>query len=500
MATQPAGVIRPATRRFLSALLVAFAALGLSSLLAQTCLAEPKGPPNDDCENAIPIGDCVDAFGQIGMCLGDVEFICIASPDTCPPSIGPCIPNPVGGADCGTFTVDNRLANRDGPLVVGGSDPTACSPYAPTSLQADVWYEFTPPAGGFVDISNCESNRYFDSMVEVYDTCDCSQISPARRVACSDDGCEFYFDDKYVVGATRLTFWTAVSQCYKIRIGGFAPSSDTLSGDTTKPSYGVTDFNIRFLLTADCFVGPPEPVTTYPHAAQKQRYLSWNPAPYSINDQMALRVVHPASGRAYYVSTPRTTPASIQGQGIAYLVSDPDPIPYDWGSLSQVHVTGCMISPGDQLNTGQDGHLFQVHAMCGIFSQGYIEIRTAPAPTNGRWWADVVGSFTAAGDANTTPPTPPGAWRPPDRFVSGFDIAASLQAVAHAATAPHVTWTDISPETPDLTTNGADVLRIVNAFAIGSGKEYYPFRVPLAPGDQGQMVCPPPPMMSELPP
>lgn len=354
----------------------------LLTILAYPALAQPKGPPNDDCANAIPINGCIQSATRFGLCEGNSSFFCTVTPDNCPPSIAPCIPHWGSSADCGTITVDNRLANRDGSLMVGGPSPESCDLAHPSSLQADVWYDFYPPSIGILDISNCEADQYFDTMVEIYNTCDCSQISTARRVACSNEGCADFFDNKRISGPTRLTLDVA-NPCYKIRIGGYAHSTSFVSGDIMKPDYGVTDFRFRFLSTSECFDAPPEPITSYPNAAHKQRYLTWKPG--AAFGDSAYRVVHRASGRAYNVSTPRITPASIEGHGYAVLVSDPDPIYYDWSSLSQVHVTGCMISPGDQANSGGVGQVFEVHTMCGIFSVGFIEVSTAPRPTNGRW-------------------------------------------------------------------------------------------------------------------
>ncbi|MCO6439044.1 MAG: hypothetical protein J5J06_18280 [Phycisphaerae bacterium] len=91
----------------------------------------------------------------------------------------------------------------------------------------------------------------------------------------------------------------------------------------------------------------PEPVAipTYPHGAAKQRYISF--APDALHTATGFEVVDVGSGAAYYISTPRTIPASVVGQGLTFVVSDAAPVLHDWSSLPAIHVGGCMIAPGD---------------------------------------------------------------------------------------------------------------------------------------------------------
>ncbi|MCO6436718.1 MAG: hypothetical protein J5J06_06485 [Phycisphaerae bacterium] len=239
-------------------------------------------------------------------------------------------------------------------------------------------------------------------------------------------------------------------------------------------------------------LAPPLAAAGYPHGAPKNRYVSFVPNPASGGLQYAYEVKHVDTSQSHYISTPRSTPTTAAGEGLTFLVADQSPVLYEWTQLAQIHVGGCLIAPGEN---------YEVRATPdGISYSTPLAVSTTAIPSNGRWWADVVGVFSAAGDAGTSPPTPPSAWTPPNGGVTGFDIAAALQAAVSGATAPHVTWTDINGQQPDRVTNGNDVLRVVNAFSLGSGREFYPFDVPNAPGPQGQDPCPAPPLESELAP
>ncbi|MCO6439449.1 MAG: hypothetical protein J5J06_20360, partial [Phycisphaerae bacterium] len=184
----------------------------------------------------------------------------------------------------------------------------------------------------------------------------------------------------------------------------------------------------------------PTAVPTYPHGAVKQRYVSF--APDAGHTNVGYRVKDVGSGSQYYISTPRTTPASVVGQGLTFVVSDASPILNDWTSLTRIHVGGCMIAPGDNA-ASSTGRAYEVTATNdGASFSPPLTVFTAARPTaaNARFWADVVGLFSAGGDGSTTPPTPANSWTPPNRNVSGFDISATLQAVSAAPTAPHFTW------------------------------------------------------------
>ncbi|MCO6435722.1 MAG: hypothetical protein J5J06_01380 [Phycisphaerae bacterium] len=268
-------------------------------------------------------------------------------------------------------------------------------------------------------------------------------------------------------------------------------------------SQGVTgDWVIRAIINVSG-VNPPQQLDTYPHGVSKQRYISFAPDTSHVNH--AFRVRDVGSGQAYFISTPRTLPASVLGQGLTFLVSDVNPPLFDWTSLPQIHVGGCLIAPGDV--DAALGRRYEVEATSdGVCFSPAIPVFTAARPTlfNARLWGDLVGPFSVAGNGSTTPPTPPGSWTPPDRSISGFDVFAVYQAATSFATAPHFTWTDVNPEPTDRVTIGPDVLRIVNAFGVGSGKEFYPYAYPQvpttihAPTPPSPALCPTPPLMAAL--
>ncbi len=228
----------------------------------------------------------------------------------------------------------------------------------------------------------------------------------------------------------------------------------------------------------------------YPHGVRKNRYVTFVPNPANTGLQHGYQVAHAGTGQTWYISTPRTTPdPSI---GLAYLVSDTSAPLHDFATLPFIHVGGCMIAPGEQ---------YEIRATTdGVNFSAPLSVETADIPLDGRWWADVVGNFSPGGTFATVPPTPANSWTPPDSTVNGFDITAVLQVTQGASSAPHITWVDVNPELPDRAVNGNDVLRAVNAFAVGTTREFYPYNVPTVPGLQGQSACPTPPVASSLAP
>ncbi|MCO6438405.1 MAG: hypothetical protein J5J06_15040 [Phycisphaerae bacterium] len=248
----------------------------------------------------------------------------------------------------------------------------------------------------------------------------------------------------------------------------------------------------------DCEIPPPLAATSYPNSVLKSRYISFVPDPSLLGELHGYEVKEIVGGESWFISTPRTTPASIAAKGLCFLVSDEDPPLYDFATLPVISVGGCLISPGDAA-LAPDGRRYEVRTtLDGVKFSQPLSVYTNHMPTNDRWWGDVVGQFSMTGDPTTTPPTPPNHWTPPDGRTNGFDIGAVLQGFSGLPSAPDTTWSDVNPSLPDRVTNGADALQVVNAFATGSGKEFYPFPVPDPPGDQGQAGCPAPPLQIEL--
>ncbi|MCO6436421.1 MAG: hypothetical protein J5J06_04980 [Phycisphaerae bacterium] len=244
------------------------------------------------------------------------------------------------------------------------------------------------------------------------------------------------------------------------------------------------DLALRVTSTAGGPLLPPLPATGYPHATLKNRYISFRPDPGNTGTMHGYRVTHVPTGTAWFITPPATSPPSVVGKGLTRLCSNGTPPLYDFGIEPVIHVTGCLIAPAES---------YEVRATTdGVNFTSAITVSTVPIPLNGRWWCDAVGSYSAAGDGTTTPPTPPMSWTPPNTVMNGFDISAAFQAASSNPAAPHASWVDVNPEVCDFVVIGPDVLRFVNAFSTGSGKEFYPYNVPNPPGPQGQGACPVP--------
>ncbi|MCO6439433.1 MAG: hypothetical protein J5J06_20275 [Phycisphaerae bacterium] len=234
----------------------------------------------------------------------------------------------------------------------------------------------------------------------------------------------------------------------------------------------------------------PAPCTGYPDAAMTQRFLCFVPDMGGFNQSLpiAYRVTQNDSGTSYYVGKPRTA-SPWTGRNISGLSSLPIVL-NTFGNQASVKVTNCMIAPSETYTIES--------TFDGVTFSAPLVLSTTATPTNGRFWGDLVGLFSASGDGSTTPPTPPNSWTPPNLNVSGFDISAALQAVSSLPTAPARTWTDVNPQAVDGVVIGPDVLRIANAFSVGSNREFYPYDHPDGAGcaicgPVAPAVCPVPP-------
>ncbi len=232
-------------------------------------------------------------------------------------------------------------------------------------------------------------------------------------------------------------------------------------------------------------IAEPLAASGYPHGSPKNRYLSFAPNAATIGIPHGYEVTHVDSGVAWYISTPRTTPIAVVGEALTFLVSDGLPPQFDFGTLPAVHVGGCLIA------TGETYEVRAVDSTGTIFSAPLVAT-SAGVPINGRFWSDIVGAFSVSGNASTSPPTPANRWEPPNGSMNGFDVTAVLRGTDSGdSTRPHITWTDIDGGPSSITnraTNGNDVLRAVNAFATGTGREFYATDHPDVGGD-GCPIC-----------
>ncbi|HEY3243860.1 MAG TPA: hypothetical protein VGM03_10965 [Phycisphaerae bacterium] len=155
---------------------------GLTTKVAPAPVAgAPEGPapPNNNCGNAIPIGEGSTAFDTTGATTD-------GNPDV----------------RCRQFTND--------PAPQG-------------QVWNDVWYNYTPAVGGIKSISLCGSS--FDTKLAVYAGCTtCPPAAPP--LVCSDDNCANFAAQSAVI------FPAAAGNCYRLRIGGF-DSTQTGTGTVT---------------------------------------------------------------------------------------------------------------------------------------------------------------------------------------------------------------------------------------------------------------------------
>ncbi len=291
--------------------------------------------------------------------------------------------------------------------------------------------------------------------------------------------------------ALRIAAWDDGSTLIAIRSDragrridlGFYPPSDAVQGDFWDSTTDGGDILLNamvFAVSGSALVAPIA-ASGHPHQAGKNKYISFSPHAATAGIMLGYQVTHVDSGAAWYISTPRTTPVAVASENLTFLVSDTTLPTFDFGALSVVHVGGCLIAPGET---------YEIHATDGTNFSAPLVVSTSDVPTNSRFWADVVGAFSVAGSGSTTPPTPPNSWEPPNGAMNGFDVTAVLRGTDAAdATRPHLTWTDIDGGPASITnraTNGNDVLRAVNAFATGTGREFYATDHP----DVGGAGCP----------
>ena len=121
----------------------------------------PTPPPNDDCENAIAVGN-------------------------------------------GSTNFDTTDATTDGPNL-----PAGCDEGFGLSLVRDIWYRYTSPCTGTATFDFCGSG--FDTRVAAYAFN--QNACPGAFIACNDDSCGLQ---------SQMTFSVSVGQQYLIRVGGFS--------------------------------------------------------------------------------------------------------------------------------------------------------------------------------------------------------------------------------------------------------------------------------------
>jgi hypothetical protein len=147
-------------------------------------------------------------------------------------------PQPIAGT--GTFPFDNSTATTDGvpnPL---------CLAFGTSDISNDVWFEWTPPAGGVYVLETCGQTS-IDSRIAVLDA-PCT----GTTLACNDDTCGLQ---------SRISWNASAGSTYHIRIGCFPGANG-----------GTGTFSVSAL------VPQQNPVNGHHYLALRQDGIGWDPA------------------------------------------------------------------------------------------------------------------------------------------------------------------------------------------------------------------------------
>ncbi len=130
--------------------------------------------------------------------------------------------------------------------TVDGSPSPVCDFGGENDIEQDVWYSFTSPASGTMQVNLCAST--FDTKVAVYEAGACPPV--ADPIACDDDGC---------VGLQSLVEFDAVKgQTYLIRAGS-RPGTGGGAGKISVTQFAICDVGGVVLLDQ---IGPDVSATT----------------------------------------------------------------------------------------------------------------------------------------------------------------------------------------------------------------------------------------------
>lgn len=121
-------------------------------------------PPNDNCQDAIPVTD------------GVVSFSTVAS------------------------------------STDGADEPEECSFFGYSHIESDIWYEYVASCSGELSVSLCDSG--YDTKLAVYDDCRSCPPRVGSLQVCDEDGCTATFQSEVQLPVSE-------GFCYVIRIGGF---------------------------------------------------------------------------------------------------------------------------------------------------------------------------------------------------------------------------------------------------------------------------------------
>lgn len=135
---------------------------------------------------------------------------------------GPCIP-PFNDLCGDAWALDSVPLLGAGFCNVAATDSTSttfpsCTD-GPANIFKDVWFTYSPPQGGALNVSTCGPNTDFDTVVGVYtstlsDNCACpgGMFSFASLLGCNDDECALQ---------SIVDVPCEADKCYTIRVGSF---------------------------------------------------------------------------------------------------------------------------------------------------------------------------------------------------------------------------------------------------------------------------------------
>ncbi|MBI4718228.1 MAG: hypothetical protein HY763_10515 [Planctomycetes bacterium] len=355
--------------------------------------------------------------------------------------------------------LDNRCATNDG-LVTTCNPVTGAGP-ANDFIQ-DVWFQYTPPCSGEMQIDTCSNLTMYDTMIAIYGgtatTCSCPPAGtdtglitrpnpsppPPTLPACDDNnGSEAAGTacPPNNFGRSLLKIDATGGNCYLIRVGGDRGSNVLKEG--------VAQLSINVTCSA---INPPLPAPA-PHNRKKNRYVSFNPNSGTTAVKFKVtRTFPPPTTEMGWVGPP-------DANGISAILPDAQkPASRVWGE-AVIHAGDCEIYPvpdtantpltcsisgapcaqlcgGGQCPAGQGECIappttYEIRATSdnANFSPPLV-VTTVPRPCPKKW-GDSVGDFSG------------GAWTAPNGVSNVNDFVSALQCFQQLPTRPHVSICDV---------------------------------------------------------
>ncbi len=145
---------------------------------------------------------CENQFGWDGFCAFEAQQLCTCAAGSEPPNDNCQQAIPIG---LGDTPIDNDCASPGGP------SHATCNDGFLTGLGLDIWYTYSADFTGQLLVSTCGQINY-DSQLAVYEGCDCGSLSDPP-LACNNDGAVC------PNGSSLLVAEVVAGNCYLIRVG-----------------------------------------------------------------------------------------------------------------------------------------------------------------------------------------------------------------------------------------------------------------------------------------